>query len=270
VRPPRLFATAPKPEPHPRPSVKSSAKNKTASARKRAPLVLITGASQGLGEALAVAYARRHRGVRLALVARNAENLEAVAIRCEKLGARAHGFICDVTDEAAVSRLPAAVSKIFRQTPDIVVNNAGRFTPAAFADTTPAIFDDMVSANLRSAYLVTRAFLDAMRKRGAGDLVFISSICGQTGLPGCAAYTMAKHGLTGLAAALRAETKGTGLRVLAIHPGAIDTPIWENGGLPANRLMSPASVAEAVVALTSLDANTVAETITLRPGPGDL
>lgn len=235
----------------------------------RPPLVLITGASQGLGEALALAYATRHPGAKLALVARNADNLESVAARCVKLGADAHGFVCDVADDATVARLPAAVSKIFRRAPDIVINNAGRFTPASLADTTAAIFDDIIAANLRSAWLVTRAFLPALQKRGAGDLVFISSICGQTGLPGCAAYTMAKHGLTGLAAALRAETKGTGLRVLAIHPGAIETPIWKGSGVPSARLMTPASVAETVVALTSLDANTVAETITLRPGPGD-
>lgn len=237
----------------------------------RAPLVLITGASQGLGEALALAYARRHRGVRLALVARSAVNLERVAIRCEKLGASAHGFVCDVTDEAAVARLPAAVAKRFRgAAPDIVVNNAGAFAPATFADTTPAVFDAMISVNLRSAYLVTRAFLPAFQTRRSGDLVFISSICGKIGLAGCAAYTAAKHGLTGLAAALRAETKGSGLRVIAVHPGAINTPIWENSPVPREKLMSAAGVAEAVVALTSLPADTVAEDIILRPGPGDL
>jgi len=248
-------------------------KNKSprAASRSRAPLVLITGASQGLGEALALTYARRHRGVRLALVARNADNLERVAVRCEKLGASAHGFVCDVTDEAAVSRLPAAVAKRFRgASPDIVVNNAGAFTPATFADTTPAIFDTMIAANLRSAYLVTRAFLPSFQTRAAGDVVFISSICGKTGLPGCAAYTAAKHGLSGLASALRAETKGTGLRVLAVHPGATDTPLWKNSPLPRERFMSAASVAEAVVALTALPAGTVAEDILLRPAAGDL
>ena len=240
-----------------------------AKGNRRPPLVLITGASQGLGAALALAYARAFPGARLALVARNARKLATVAARCARPGADAHAFVCDVTDAAAVARLPAAITKRFRRAPDIVVNNAGRFTPATFAETSAAVFDDMLAANLRSAWLVTRAFLPALQKRGAGDLVFISSICGQTGLPGCAAYTAAKHGLTGLASALRAETRGSGLRVLAIHPGAIATPIWENAALPAERLMTAASVAEAVVALTSLDANTVAETVTLRPGPGD-
>jgi NAD(P)-dependent dehydrogenase (short-subunit alcohol dehydrogenase family) len=128
----------------------------------------------------------------------------------------------------------------------------------------------MVSVNLRSAYLVTRAFLPAFTARGSGDLVFISSICGKIGLAGCAAYTAAKHGLSGLAAALRAETKGSGLRVIAVHPGAIDTPIWENVPMPREKLMSAAGVAETVVALTSLPPDTVAEDILLRPGPGDL
>jgi NAD(P)-dependent dehydrogenase (short-subunit alcohol dehydrogenase family) len=216
--------------------------------RARPLLVLITGASQGLGAALAAAYAKRHPGAKLALVARNARNLEAVAVRCEKLGADAHGFVCDVTDAEAVARLSAAIVKRFRRAPDIVLNNAGAFTPSPLADTTPELFDAMLAANLRSAYLVTR---------------------GQTGLPGCAAYTVAKHGLTGLAAGLRAETKGTGLRVIAVHPGAIATPIWAGSDVPKERLMTAASVAEAVVGLTALDANTVVETITLRPGAGD-
>lgn len=243
---------------------------KKKASRAAAPLILVTGASQGLGEALAIAYAHRHPGVRLALVARNAANLEAVAARCEKLGADAHGFVCDVTDEAAVSRLPAAVAKHFRApAPDIVINNAGAFTPARLADTDVGTFDAMLSVNLRSAFLVTRAFLPALRTRGSGDLVFISSICGKIGLDGCAAYTTAKHGLTGLAAALRAETRGSGLRVIAVHPGAIDTPIWKNAPVDRARLMSAAGVAEAVVALTALPADVVAEDILLRPGPGD-
>lgn len=249
---------------------KRTASGSVASARRRPPLVLVTGASQGLGEALALAYARRHRGVRLALVARNADKLEAVAERCAKLGADAHGFVCDVTEEAAVGRLPAAVTRRFRSAaPDIVVNNAGRFIPAKLADTPPGLFDELLGANLRSAYLVTRAFLPALQKRGSGDLVFISSICGKIGLQGCAAYTVAKHGLTGLAAALRAETKGGGLRVLAIHPGAIATPIWKDAPVARGRLMGADGVADAVVALTSLPPDTVAEDVLLRPAPGD-
>ena len=142
----------------------------------RPPLVLITGASQGLGAALALAYARAFPGARLALVAHNARNLAAVGRRCRRFGADDEAFVCDAADEAAVARLPAAISKRFRRAPDIVLNNAGRFTPAAFADTSIAIFDEMLAANLSSAYIVTRAFFPALRNRGSGDIVFISSI----------------------------------------------------------------------------------------------
>ncbi len=238
--------------------------------KTRPPLVLVTGASQGLGEAIALAYARRFPRIRLALVARGADKLAALADRCADLGADAHAFVCDLADPAAVSRLPAAVAKRFRAaTPNIVVNNAGRFAPARLADTPPELFDEMLSANLRSAYLVTRAFLPAFQKRASGDFVFISSICGKIGLDGCAAYTAAKHGLTGLAAALRTETKGSGLRVIALHPGAIDTPVWKDAPVSRDRLMSAAGVAEAVVALTSLPGDVVAEDLLLRPAPGD-
>src|SRR5271166_2220118 len=121
----------------------------------KAPVVIITGASQGIGAAIAKVFAREVRGVRLALVARNAKNLGAVARACAKLGEGtvAEIFACDVSDEASVARMAAAVAKV-------------------------ADFDRIVAANLRSAFLVTRAFLPAMTLRKRGDIFFMSSIAG--------------------------------------------------------------------------------------------
>lgn len=238
--------------------------------RRRPPLILVTGAGSGIGAALAREFARVRPEVRLALVGRRLERLQAVAADCEALGAEARFFGCDVEDQAAVEALAGDVSKTWRRGPDVVVNNAGRFAPARLAETTPALFDEMLSANLRAPFLVTRTFLPAMLKRGAGDLVFIGSVAGRVGLPGCAAYAAAKHGLAGLAAALRAETRGTGVRVLAVHPGATATPAWDGVEVPSARLMRPESVAAAVVALVGLGEDAVAEELILRPAEGDL
>lgn len=204
------------------------------------------------------------------MAGRRQDRLRAVAADCAALGADARVFGCDVEDEAAVEALARDVSKTWRRGPDVVVNNAGRFAPARLAETTPALFDEMLSANLRAAFLVTRAFLGGMLERGAGDLVFIGSVAGRVGLSGCAAYAAAKHGLAGLAAALRAETRGTGVRVLAVHPGATATPAWDGVEVPATRLMRAESVAAAVVALVGLGADAVAEDLILRPTGGDL
>jgi len=233
------------------------------------PVVLVTGASQGIGAAIAQVFARQLRGVRLALVARNGKNLAAVAKACTKLGAKVATFPCDVSDEAAVAALAAAVAERFGAV-DVLINNAGQFAAAPCADTTVAQFDAIVSANLRSAFLVTRAFLPAMRERGRGDIFFMSSIAGLGAYPNSAAYCAAKFGVTGLAKVLRAETRDVGIRVCCVYPGATWSPSWSGSGVPAERIMPAADVARAFFDVWSLSRNTVVEDIVLRPQLGDL
>ena len=150
------------------------------------PVVLITGASQGIGEALAKVFAKEVRGVRLALVARNEANLGTVARACGKLasgGAAAVAvFGCDVSDEASVAAMTAAVTKRFGAV-DVLINNAGAFAMGPFLETSVADFDRLVAVNLRSAFLVTRAFVPAMVKRKSGDVFFMSSIAGLEAYP---------------------------------------------------------------------------------------
>jgi NADP-dependent 3-hydroxy acid dehydrogenase YdfG len=233
------------------------------------PTVLITGASQGIGAALARVFAAEVRGVRLALVARNARNLRAVAGGCMQLGADAVTFTCDASDEAAVAKLTRAVAKRFGAV-DVLINNAGAFTQAKFVDTSVADFDRMFAVNLRSAFLVTRAFLPAMLERRSGDVFFMSSIAGLGAYPNAAAYCAAKFGVTGLAQVLRAETRETGVRVCCVHPGATWSPSWSGSGVAPERLMPAEDVARAFLDVYRLGRTTVVEEIVLRPQRGDL
>ena len=233
------------------------------------PVVLVTGASQGLGAAIARTFAAGVPGARLALVARGVRGLASTARACEAAGAEAEVFTCDVADEAAVAAMAAAVNRRFRRV-DVLVNNAGVFAGAPFAELTVADFDRIVAANLRSAFLVTRAFLPAMRRRGRGDVFFMSSIAGLCAYPNGAAYCAAKAGVTALARVLRAETKGTGLRVCCVHPGATWTPSWRASGVPAERMMPAADVARAFLDVWRLSPRTVVEEIVLRPAGGDI
>lgn len=234
-----------------------------------APVVLITGASQGIGAAIARVFAAEVRGVRLALVARNARNLRAVAAECEKLGAEAATFACDTSDETAVAKMARAVAKHFGAV-DVLINNAGAFTQAKFADTTVAEFDRMIAVNLRSAFLVTRAFLPAMTERRSGDIFFMSSIAGLGAYPNAAAYCAAKFGVTGLAQVLRAETRDAGVRVCCVHPGATWSPSWSGSGVTPERIMPAEDVARAFLDVYRLGRTTVVEEIVLRPQLGDL
>ena len=239
----------------------------------KTPVVLITGASQGIGEAIAKVFAKEVRGVRLALVARNETKLQAVARACGKVasgGATAVAvFGCDVSDEASVATLSAAVTKRFG-TVDVLINNAGAFAMAPFLESSVADFDRMVAVNLRSAFLVTRAFVPTMVKRKSGDVFFMSSIAGLEAYPLSAAYCAAKFGVTGLAKVLRVETQDKGVRVCCVHPGATWSPSWSASGVKPERIMPAADVARAFLDVYRLTRNTVVEEIVLRPQLGDL
>jgi len=232
------------------------------------PTVVITGVSQGIGAAVAEAFAAEP-GARLALVARTEAKLDAVAARCRALGAEAEAFPCDVTDEAAVEAMAGAVVARFG-TPDVLVNNAGSFAPGGVLKMNVADFRAQVEVNLTSAFLVTRAFLPAMVARGSGDVFFMASVASVQGYPRSVAYGAAKHGLLGLARSLREEVREHGLRVLTLLPGATYTDSWAASGLPEARFMPPGDVARAVLAMHRMDGRTVVEEILLRPQQGDV
>jgi short-subunit dehydrogenase len=128
----------------------------------------------------------------------------------------------------------------------------------------------MISANLRSLFMVSRAFAPGMVRRRRGDIFNMGSIAGLGAYPGASAYTAAKFGVAGLSKAMRAEFKGLGVRVCCVHPGATVSPSWKGSGVPASRMMPAHDVARAFVALYRMTRRTVVEEIVLRPQLGDL
>jgi NADP-dependent 3-hydroxy acid dehydrogenase YdfG len=233
------------------------------------PVVLVTGASQGIGAAIAKVFARELRGVRLALVARNTTKLSAVARACAKLGATVEVFGCDVSNEAAVQAMADAVTTRFGAV-DVLINNAGKFAGAPFTEMSVADFDRMISANLRSVFLVSRAFAPGMIKRGKGDIFNMSSIAGLIAYPGGAGYSAAKFGVTGLSKVMRAELRDKGVRVCCVCPGATVSPSWAGSGVDEARLMPAEDVAQAFFDVYRLSRRTVVEEIVLRPQGGDI
>ena len=232
--------------------------------------LVITGASQGIGAAIAEVFAEAYGDeARLALVARSEDKLAEVAERCRSLGAVAEVFPCDVTDEAAVGRMAEDVQGRFG-TPDVLINNAGAFTPGSFLETDSEQFRSQIAVNLTSAFLVTRAFLGGMMERGSGDVMFMASVAAVRGYPGGVAYCAAKHGMLGLARALREEVKDDGIRVMSLLPGATRTSSWDGTELPDERFIDPKDVAQAVLNAHRLSSRAVVEEILIRPQLGDI
>ena len=205
-------------------------------------LAVVTGAGRGIGRAIALAFAKR--GLDVALLGRHDDELARVAAELESLSARALPIRCDVADarevEAAASRVLSA-----HGAPRFVVNNAGVVHRATIEETSDEAWNQVLAVNLRGPFLVTRAFLPAMRARRDGRIVQIASISATLGTPRLSAYCASKWGLLGLHAALTEELRGSGLQAIAVLPGSVDTEMLRSSGFAPQ--MTPDDVARAVV-----------------------
>jgi len=189
-------------------------------------VVWITGASSGIGEALA--YELAGRQAKLVLSARRMDRLLAVAQRCGELGAQdAYALRLDM--EALSSHAPAMASVLARfGRLDVLVNNAGRSQRGLVERTPVAVDQAMLALNVVGPLSLTKAALPAMLAAGRGTLVFTASTAGKLGAPCSATYSATKHALVGWADALRAEVGGRGLHVVNVCPGPVQSSIAEN------------------------------------------
>ena len=200
--------------------------------------VFITGASSGIGAALAREFARR--GARLGLLARRGELLDALLA---ELPGRHLRYEADVNDHA---RLIRAAGEFEAATggADIVIANAGIGvgTLTEFAEDLSQ-FERVLDTNLLAAIVTFHPFVAPMRERGAGTLAAIASVAGVRGLPGAGAYCASKAGLISYCESLRIEMRGSGVRVVTIAPGFIDTPLTAGNPYPMPFLMDVARFA---------------------------
>ena len=211
-------------------------------------VAVVTGAGRGIGRAVALALAGR--GCDVALLGRTTSDLDAAASAVAAAGRRGLPIACDVARAAEVERAAARVLAELGP-PDVVVNNAGSVVRASLLETSEQDWDQVVDANLKGAFLVTRAFLPSMRARGTGRFVAIGSISGTMGTARLTAYCASKWGVLGFTKALAEELRGTGLVTVCVMPGSVDTAMLEGSGFAPQ--MSPEDVAN-VVAYAALDA----------------
>ena len=231
-------------------------------------VVVVTGASQGMGKAIALRFAGDPE-TRVVLIARNEAKLNDVAKVCRARGADAFVYACDLTDHEAVASTAAAIVADVG-TPDLLVSNAGTFLPGGLLETTPEEFKRQIDINLSSGFYVTRAFLPSMLERKSGSIFFMASVASIRAYPGGGAYCASKHGLLGLARVVREETREHGIRTITFMPGATRTASWDGTDLPDERFIPPDDIADLVYSTYAVSPQTVVEEILIRPQLGDI
>jgi NAD(P)-dependent dehydrogenase (short-subunit alcohol dehydrogenase family) len=228
-------------------------------------LAVVTGASRGIGHATAQALAAE--GATVVRLGRSLADQE---------GDGFHDLPCDLADVPGIIR---TAGRILEQwgAPSLVVNNAGVFDLKPFEGTDSADLDRAYAINLRAPFVVSQAFLPAMRGAGGGLVISVGSVADHVGFADNSTYAATKTGLRGLHAALAAEYRGTGIRFTLVSPGPTDTGLWRQVDLAAHpgipspaSMLRPEDVAEAIVFAATRPPRVTIEWIRLLPNvPGE-
>jgi short-subunit dehydrogenase len=214
-------------------------------------VIVITGASSGIGRATALALAKK--GAHVVLAARREEPLGDLARECEALGVRVLVVPTDVSDSAAVRHLAAEAVSAFGHF-DAWVNNAGVYLMGSLEETPDDAFRQLMETNFFGTVSGTRAALTQFRHQGYGTLVNVASTFGAVTAPYASAYIASKHAVRGFSASVRQEFLNTGIDVCTVLPAAIDTPLWQHTAnytgwrsRPVEPVYTPERVADAIL-----------------------
>lgn len=228
-------------------------------------LAVVTGGTEGIGRA--IAFRLGAAGARLAICARTAVAVQATVGALREARIDAIGMPCDVSDPDAVAAFAAFVLAQ-RGVPRVLVNNAGigRFKP--LEELSLDDWDQTMAVNVRSLYLVTRAFLKGMKQAGVGTIVNIASLAGKNGIDGGTAYCASKHAVLGFSKSLLLEVRKHNLRVAAICPGSVDTPFSAKQGrhrANRDRILTADDVAQAVLSTVTASDGAMVSELDIRP-----
>jgi 3-oxoacyl-[acyl-carrier protein] reductase len=228
-------------------------------------IALVTGATEGIGRATALALGRA--GYRVGVCARTGPKVETLVRELAAEGITAAGLAADVGDPAAVHALVEQVSTELGPI-DVLVNNAGIAIVRPFAELTLDDWDRTMATNVRSLYLVTREVLPGMRVRKRGVIVNVASLAGKNAFVGGTAYSASKHAVLGFSRNLMLEVRKEGVRVVAICPGSVNTGLTRDQDmLPRHQgaILEPEDVAQVILDALGMPERALLSEIDLRP-----
>ena len=228
---------------------------------------VITGASSGVGKSLAIQLS--DAGYKVVLAARSEDKLNAIAEEIQKMGGNCLVVPTDVSQPEQINNLKDRTLEygdVF-----VVINNAGLGKFCKIEDVTLEDWNRQLDVNLRASFLVSQAFIPGMKRRKKGTLVFMNSVAGKKGYPYSAAYVASKYGMRGLADSLREELREDNIKVISIHPGAVDTPFWDGAGanFPREEMLDTNTLAQSIVHAIQSPGNFTIEELVVRRTAGD-
>ena len=230
--------------------------------------IVITGASRGIGFAIAETFAQN--GFNLLLTSRNEINLykamEKLQARFSSVEIAAKAFDLSIKENA----IAFAQWCLQKAIPDVLVNNTGAFVPGNLSDETDGNLEEQMATNLYSAYNVTRGLLPAMMQKKSGHIFNICSIASLKAYPGGGSYSISKFALYGFSQNLRQEITPHGIKVTAVLPGAVMTDSWGDFDNSGHRIMEAGDIAKMIFASSQLSPAACVEDIVMRPQQGDL
>lgn len=231
-------------------------------------LIAVTGASRGIGRAIAHRFASA--GFDIVACARTTNDLQVLKSDLEKeFHVSVHTYAADLSDRSRAHAFAQFIHTL--KTPvDVLVNNAGLFVPGDLSTEPDGNLETMIGANLYSAYHVTRGVVDTMKRQQSGHIFNMCSIASFTAYPNGGSYAISKFALLGFSRCLREELKPFGIRVTSVMPGATWTDSWMGSGLPQERFIPASDIAEAIFSAHSLSPSAVVEDLVIRPQLGDI
>ena len=234
-------------------------KNKTA---------IITGASTGIGKHMGIELSKNDYTV--ILISRNINKLNNVKNIIDKLGKKCVIIESDISKESSINYIFDKINSF--NNIDILINNAGLGIFNKIDNISYEDWDIQMNTNLKASFMMTKNIVPIMKKNNNGKIVFINSVAGLKGYPYSSAYVASKYGLRGFSSSIREELREYNIKVISVHPGAVDTPFWNEikGDFPREKMLASIDVAKSIVNTILSPNNVVHEELIIRSTYGDL